>query len=110
MRRINKLGCIAGGIDIAGKSQTQAAEQSVCVLDGLHKLLVSAAEDATPDGLQLSILITRRASCAHTSLPNTFVLSCVPIPLCRIIVLLCPVLKSSTCKVQQHDGQHLIIS
>ena len=62
MRHIKKLECIAGGIDIAGKSQRQAAEQSVSVLNGLHRLLVSAAEDATPDGLQPSTLTLYAAS------------------------------------------------
>ena len=62
VRRIKKLECVAGGIDIAGKGQKQAAEQSVSVLNGLHKLLMSAAEDATPDGMQPSILIAHAAS------------------------------------------------
>ena len=62
VRQIEKLECVADGIDIAGKRQTQAAEQSMSVLNGLHKLLVSAAEDATPNGMQSSILITCGAS------------------------------------------------
>ena len=69
VRRIKKLECIAGGIDIAGKSQKGAAEQSVSVLNGLHKLLTSAAEDATPDGMQPSILIAHVASSrSHSNL------------------------------------------
>ena len=66
VRHIKKLECVAGGIDITGKGQKQAAEQSVSLLNGLHKLLVSAAEDATPDGLQPRILITHATSlCEH---------------------------------------------
>ena len=51
VRRLGMLECVAGSISIAGPRRTTAAQQSVSALDGLHRLLLSASEDSTPQGL-----------------------------------------------------------
>ena len=50
VRRMGMLECVAGSISIAGPGLRTAAQQGVSALDGLHRLLLPAADDSTPQG------------------------------------------------------------
>ena len=51
VRRIRMLEIVAGSISFSGPRLRTAAQQGIAAIDGLHRLLLPATQDSTPQGM-----------------------------------------------------------